>query len=82
MPLDDKIPGMTDAQLKALHANAGRLAESGPAKQQAEAARLLPLVAAEIEARAAAKAQMLLEKREEKKASQRAKKAKATSETA
>jgi hypothetical protein len=82
MSLDDKIPAMTDAQLKALQANASRLAETGAAKQQAEAARLLPLVGAEIDARAAAKAQTLLEKREEKKATQRAKKARASSETA
>ncbi len=63
MRLDEKIPGMTDADLKALYANATRLAESGTDKQQSEAGRLLPLIGAEVDARASAKAQALQEKR-------------------
>lgn len=63
MPIDEKIPSMTDEKLKALHANASRLAQSGVAKQQAEAGRLLPLIDAELEARAAVKAQAQQEKR-------------------
>lgn len=63
MSVDDKIPGMSDAHLKALQANASRLAESGTDKQQAEAGRLLPLIGAELDARAAAKALAQQEKR-------------------
>lgn len=46
---------MTDQQLANLNANALRLSAGGAAKFVAEAERLLPLIAAELEKRRAAK---------------------------
>ncbi len=53
-PLADMIPAMSDADLKALRANAARLSESGSAVQMNTAAEILPLIDAEFERRAAA----------------------------
>lgn len=62
--IQDRIPAMSDGELDALHANAKRLAESGAAAQQADAQRLLPVIGAEVEARAAVRAQALQARRE------------------
>jgi hypothetical protein len=53
-PLADMIPAMSDADLKALRANAARLSESGSAVQMNTAAEILPLIDAETARRAAA----------------------------
>ncbi|MDY6923055.1 MAG: hypothetical protein SWI22_03720 [Pseudomonadota bacterium] len=53
-PLAEKLPTMSDADLKALRANAARLSDSGSAVQMNTAAELLPLIDAEFERRAAA----------------------------
>lgn len=63
MLLDEDIPNLSDKELEALHANAIRLAQSGAAKQQAEAERLLPIVGAVVEERRAERARALAEKR-------------------
>ena len=54
-PLADMIPAMSDADLKALRANAERLTTSGSAVQAATAADILPLIDAETARRAADK---------------------------
>jgi hypothetical protein len=55
MSAADQIPAMTDADLARFHANTARIQAvgSGPMFEQAE--RLLPLLEAELAARAAAK---------------------------
>jgi hypothetical protein len=53
MDIAEKLPTMTDKQLATLLSNAERLGENGTNKQQGEAARLLPLIHAEIEGRKA-----------------------------
>jgi hypothetical protein len=55
MSAADQIPAMTDADLARFHANTARIhaVGSGPMFEQAE--RLLPLLEAELAARAAAK---------------------------
>ncbi len=53
-PLAEKLPTMSDADLKALRANAARLSESGSAVQMNTAAEILPLIDAETARRAAA----------------------------
>lgn len=73
MPIDDRISGMTDKELENLHENAVRLSKSGAPKQQAEAARLLPIIDAAIEVRTTA----AREASEAKKAAQRAARPKA-----
>ncbi|WP_298747127.1 hypothetical protein [uncultured Brevundimonas sp.] len=55
-PLADMIPAMSDPDLKALRANAARLAETGSPVQMAAAAEILPLIDAEVARRAAAPA--------------------------
>lgn len=56
MTIDERIPGYSDQELAALLSNVLRLAESGSAKQKAEAERLKPLVESAIAERAPAKA--------------------------
>ena len=53
MALVDMIPGMTDADLKTLRANAERLVNHGAPAQQAAAAEILPVITAEVANRAA-----------------------------
>jgi hypothetical protein len=48
MDIAERLPSLTDQQLAIMRANAERLAEGGTHKQQAESARLLPLIDAEI----------------------------------
>ena len=55
MPIDDRIPQMSEPELANLQANAMRLAASGTAVQKAEAQRILPLVATALEASRIAK---------------------------
>ena len=54
-PLADKLPTMTDPDLKALRLNAVRLSESGSPTKMATAAELVPLIDAEVARRAADK---------------------------
>jgi hypothetical protein len=53
MDIAAKLPSLTDQQLAIMRANAERLGEAGTNKQQGEAARLLPLIQAEIDDRKA-----------------------------
>lgn len=55
MPIDDRIPQMSEPELSNLQANATRLIASGNAAQKAEAERILPLVKTALEASRAAK---------------------------
>lgn len=55
MDVAAKLPTMEDAALTMLHANAERLERTGTAAQQLAAARLMPLIAAELAARGAVK---------------------------
>lgn len=55
MDLSEKIPGMTDAALDNLRANAERLGQAGSATQRSAATALLPAIEAEQTARKAAK---------------------------
>lgn len=59
MTLIDRLPGMPDADLGNLHANALRLGETGSAAQRASAEKLLPALEAELEQRKVAKRQRL-----------------------
>lgn len=80
VPIDDRIPQMSEAELSNLRDNATRLIASGTAPQKAEAERILPLVEAAIEASRAAKLatqQKALADRREAAAAARQKKAKA-----
>ncbi len=55
MSLLEKLPGMADAALGNLHANAVRLGGAGSAAQRASATELLPAIEAEMAARKVAK---------------------------
>jgi hypothetical protein len=55
VPIDDRIPQMSEPELSNLETNATRLMASGTAAQKAEAARILPLVKTALEASRAAK---------------------------
>jgi hypothetical protein len=55
VPIDDRIPQMSEPELSNLEANAMRLAGSGTAAQKAEAERILPLVRTALETSRAAK---------------------------
>jgi len=55
MSMIERIPGMDDASLANLHANAQRLHLSGSAQQQTAAADMLPAIQAELAAREARK---------------------------
>jgi hypothetical protein len=54
-PLAEKLPTMSDADLKALRLNAVRLSESGSPTKMATAAELVPLIDEEVARRAADK---------------------------
>jgi hypothetical protein len=53
--LSEKIPGMTDAALDNLRANAERLGQAGSPSQRTAATALLPAIEAELSTRKAAK---------------------------
>lgn len=55
MAISDLIPTMDDQALANLRANAQRLAVSGAARQQTDAAALIPLIEAEVADRIARK---------------------------
>lgn len=61
-PLAEKLPTMTDADLKALRLNAVRLSESGSPTKMATAAELVPLIDAETARRAADKTTITVKK--------------------
>lgn len=63
MSLEARIPEMSEKELENLQANAERIMKTGPAKQQAEAERLLPLIAEAMAARKAARSVELAEKK-------------------
>ncbi len=63
MTLEDKIPAMSVAELENLHANALRISQGPANKQQAEAARLLPIIAEALVLQRAAGAVEAAEKR-------------------
>jgi len=52
-PLAELVPAMSDADLKALRANAARLSEAGSPARSAAAAEILPVIDAEAARRAA-----------------------------
>lgn len=60
MPIEDRIPAMTDKELENLLANATRVMQAG-GKQKAEAERLIPLVEAAMADRKVRKAEELVE---------------------
>jgi hypothetical protein len=53
MPIEDKFPALTDAELSTLLDNVTRLSVSGTDRQRIEADRLHPLIVAEQETRRA-----------------------------
>ena len=53
MDMATKLPSMTDQQLTTMLGNAERLGHAGTNKQKTEAARLMPLIQAEIDDRRA-----------------------------
>jgi hypothetical protein len=63
MTIDERIPEFTDKELENLHENALRLSTAGKPAQQAEAARLLPIIAAAMESRRASRTAELAEKK-------------------
>ena len=69
MTIEDRIPEFTDKELENLHGNALRLSTGGKPAQQAEAARLLQIIAAAMETRRVAHNAALAEKRRERDAS-------------
>ena len=63
MSLEARIPEMSEKELENLQANAERLIKTGSAKQQAEAERLLPMIAEAMAARKVARSAELAEKK-------------------
>jgi hypothetical protein len=63
MEMDQRIPDLSDKELESLHENAVRLAQSGNDRQRQQAEDLLPLIAAQMETRRAARAEVQAEKR-------------------
>jgi hypothetical protein len=51
--IDERIPELSDKELKTLQSNAVRLEQTGIAKQKLEAARIIPLIDAELASRKA-----------------------------
>jgi len=76
--IEDRIPQLTDKELENLHDNAERISKGAASKQQAEAARLLPIIADALVERKKTRATELAEKkvvRQKDMADARAKKA-------
>jgi hypothetical protein len=83
VPLDDRIPQMSETELLNLEVNATRLKASGSAPQKAEAQRILPLVAAAlVVARANKSEAMQKAKAERREAADASRKKKAASKKA
>lgn len=77
LTLAERIPTMTDAQLDALNINAERVSKLSNDRKQAEAAELLPLIAAELAVRKTAKSAATVERSKaaaDKRATARARK--------
>ncbi len=53
MPIEDRIPDLSDKDLANLLANARRLSEAGEGRRKDDAARLVPLIEAELDQRKA-----------------------------
>jgi hypothetical protein len=75
MSLLEKLPGMEDAALSTLHANAVRLEQAGSPAQRASAGALLPAIEAELAARRTAKQERLAQARRERSKQKAAEKA-------
>ena len=75
MSILEKLPGMEDAALNNLHANAVRLEQAGSPAQRASAGALLPAIEAEIATRRAAKQERLAQNRRERSKQKAAEKA-------
>jgi len=73
MEMDQRIPDLSDKELESLHENAVRLAQSGNDRQRQQAEDLLPLIAAQMEMRRAARAEVQAEKRATSKKAAKAK---------
>ncbi len=63
MTIEERIPDLTDKELENLRDNAERLSTAGKAAQQAEATRLLPIIAAAMETRRVARTAELADKK-------------------
>ena len=68
MTIEERIPELTDKEIENLHDNALRLSTSGKPAQQAEATRLLPIIAAAIETRRIARTADMAEKKKVRQA--------------
>jgi hypothetical protein len=75
MSILEKLPGMEDAALSTLHANAVRLEQAGSPTQRASAGALLPAIEAELTARRTAKQERLAQARRERSKQKAAEKA-------
>jgi len=78
MSLEERIPEMSEKELENLQANAERIAKGAVSKQQAEAERLLPIIAEAMVTRKAARSVEMAEKkvtRQKEMAATRARKA-------
>jgi hypothetical protein len=64
MTIDERIPAMSEKELENLRANAERIIKSGGAKQQADAERVLPLIADALAAHKVARTAELAEKKQ------------------
>lgn len=63
MSVESLIPNMSEAELETLEANATRISRGAASKQQAEAARLLPIIAEALVARRGANSVAAAEKK-------------------
>jgi hypothetical protein len=75
MSILEKLPGMEDAALNNLHANAVRLGQAGSPAQRASADALLPAIEAELATRRVAKQERLAQNRRERSKQKAAEKA-------
>jgi hypothetical protein len=66
MPITDRLPTLSDAELLTLRDNAERLATTGKPKQASAATAVLPAISAELEARRARHKARLAEARAER----------------
>jgi hypothetical protein len=63
MTIETKIPAMTDQEVATLYANAERISKGAASKQQAEAERLLPIIAEALDERRKLRAVELADKK-------------------
>ena len=81
MPIDERIPQMSDSELANLHSNALRLKETGAAPVKAEAERILPIVTATLEQRRVARNEALQKQKLERREAATAKRLKKKAES-